>query len=473
MPDAARTKADPELAEAEDLHKIMLMSRGIEHKARRAFIKALLVMKERELYKLLGCSSLNQYVCTYFKDHRTLAFDFLGVAKALRYLPLCDEAYRTIGINWSQLQAITKIATTASEATWIEFAQTHSYRHLKAEVKKALEDGRDDPRGDGYGLPNVDARRVFTMSIEEEVTLTTGLAAAANELVEDGDYESVSSTEALLHIVRKYIRIRRGEEKDTDSSKSPYTIVYTCCTDCGRAALPTPDGPIEVPDELIKRLEEEAEKVTLPLEEQLPDPTEVYSSSDATEEPPREVPPEERDRPNTETDRRKVRLKDGKLCGNPYCGRRIGLHAHHITFRCHGGKTALSNEVAICPTCHTLIHHGLLTVTGTPLTGLTWAPRLNNLDVELEKEVLELCAFPDLTIQVTADDLSGRPDTFSPNPEPGEELPKEAEAYVNCLVGLGCKKKDAEWRIAEAYKRLRKDSSEPKEEDILHEALRC
>ena len=112
-------------------------------------------------------------------------------------------------------------------------------------------------------------------------------------------------------------------------------------------------------------------------------------------------------------------------------------------------------------------------MTGTPLTGLTWTPRLNNLDVELEKEVLELCALPDPTIQVTGDDLSGRPDTFSPNPKPGEELPEEAEAYVNCLVGLGCKKKDAKWRIAEAYKKLRKDSSEPKEEDILREALRC
>ena len=88
-----------------------------------------------------------------------------------------------------------------------------------------------------------------------------------------------------------------------------------------------------------------------------------------TEAPPTEAPPI--DAPTPPGLRRKVLLRDGGRCANPHCSHRAD-HAHHIVFRMHGGKTTLENEVAVCSTCHALIHAGLLGVRGTGGAQLEW-----------------------------------------------------------------------------------------------------
>jgi len=35
----------------------------------------------------------------------------------------------------------------------------------------------------------------------------------------------------------------------------------------------------------------------------------------------------------------------------------------------------MANEIAVCDQCHAMIHAGLLEVSGSPYTGLTWSPR--------------------------------------------------------------------------------------------------
>jgi hypothetical protein len=71
--------------------------------------------------------------------------------------------------------------------------------------------------------------------------------------------------------------------------------------------------------------------------------------------------------------RRTIRAREADRCANPRCHHRAD-HCHHIVFRSRGGKTELSNEVAICATCHALIHAGLLRVTRASDGTLEWAP---------------------------------------------------------------------------------------------------
>jgi hypothetical protein len=58
---------------------------------------------------------------------------------------------------------------------------------------------------------------------------------------------------------------------------------------------------------------------------------------------------------------RALRLRDGG-CRVPGCGRRHHLHAHHIEAWVEGGKTSKSNLVLLCPSHHTLVHEGQLSV---------------------------------------------------------------------------------------------------------------
>ena len=103
------------------------------------------------------------------------------------------------------------------------------------------------------------------------------------------------------------------------------------------------------------------------------------------------MPPGAVDEPNSPRLARQVLHRDGLRCANPGCDRRRNLHAHHIVFRAQGGRTALSNEVAVCDVCHALLHKGLLEVTGSAHTGLTWQPRPVATGVKV-RDAAALCA---------------------------------------------------------------------------------
>jgi 5-methylcytosine-specific restriction endonuclease McrA len=47
-----------------------------------------------------------------------------------------------------------------------------------------------------------------------------------------------------------------------------------------------------------------------------------------------------------------------------HCGRRNGLHTHHIIFRSRGGLDVLWNLITICYCCHDKVHSEKLRMTG-------------------------------------------------------------------------------------------------------------
>lgn len=47
---------------------------------------------------------------------------------------------------------------------------------------------------------------------------------------------------------------------------------------------------------------------------------------------------------------------DGERCRIPSCSRKRKLHAHHVTYWRHGGRTDLANLILVCSRHHTLIH---------------------------------------------------------------------------------------------------------------------
>jgi len=67
--------------------------------------------------------------------------------------------------------------------------------------------------------------------------------------------------------------------------------------------------------------------------------------------------------------RRLVLDRDDHACQS--CGRRWGLHVHHIVPREHGGSHEFHNLLTLCDTCHTLVHDGKLRITGDAERGFT------------------------------------------------------------------------------------------------------
>lgn len=61
------------------------------------------------------------------------------------------------------------------------------------------------------------------------------------------------------------------------------------------------------------------------------------------------------------TQLRALRLRD-RCCQTPGCGRTRFLHAHHVVYWWHGGRTDLDNAVLLCSACHRSVHLGRLAI---------------------------------------------------------------------------------------------------------------
>ncbi len=219
--------------QAEKLHETLLLAQATSNLGRRKFISALLALHESKLHFQLGSPSIDHYARTHFGIERSITFEYLRVAKAIRDLPHCDEEFRIGKLNWSALREITKVATSESEEEWIAFALKYPGARLKAEVKEALRKNRSKPRKDGYSLPGLETRLVFQLKPEEQDLASRALEEVAREMSERLQGAEIESKDAFLFLARRFLMVRVDEDARADDSldhgpvdpeKSLYTI---------------------------------------------------------------------------------------------------------------------------------------------------------------------------------------------------------------------------------------------------------
>jgi len=322
---------------AERLHALALEAFRIGNRGRLSLCETLRVLSETRLYLDLGFSGLAPYADAFFQLGRAEAFEYVRVATSLVELTELREAFGAGRIGWSVLKAITRVASVAGQASWIDFAREHGVERTIAEAREARRRGRDLPRESAFGLPNLDQKLVLRFSRSDMDRVRSWIEGTSARVAEKTGADDVSLEQAILFLC----------EQDAPGSHAPVApagtqVVYQCCPDCRRSRVGTRDGFVEVTTEEVERREGCAEPVVL-------------------------------DGPTPPRMRRRILARDASRCGNPRCTHRAA-HCHHIVFRSRGGKTELANEVAVCATCHALIHAGLLRVTGSADETLCWLP---------------------------------------------------------------------------------------------------
>src|SRR5262249_22809159 len=148
-----------------------------------------------------------------------------------------------------------------------------------------------------------------------------------------------TAEKVLLHLAKRILEAAM-ELKSPEGSKkglrSIWQIIYQLCPKCFECHVHTKDGPVEVPLEHVRKIEAEAEKVTIEPHELLKG--EALPSGKVNDEPvPAGV-------------ERKVLARYRNSCA--ICGRRGHLHLHHIIFRSKGGGNEVWNLAPACPACH-------------------------------------------------------------------------------------------------------------------------
>jgi hypothetical protein len=311
---------------AKQLHEVALRSFRVGNRGKLSLCESLRMFSETRLYFDLGFPDIAAYADTFFQLGRSEAYEHVRVATALLELgELCD-AFLAGKLGWTVLKAVTRVASVDSQSTWIEFAGRHGGERTLAEARDARLRGRDAPRDASFGLPNLDQKLVLRFSRSDMEKVRAWLDDACAAVAEKTGAEGISIEQALLFLCERSASHAAG-----GSGRS--RLVYQRCPDCRRGRMGTREGFVEVGSEEIERHEGCAEAVVI-------------------------------DGPTPPAMRRKILAREGGRCANPRCGHRAD-HCHHIRFRSEGGETTMANQVAVCTTCHALVHAGLLRVTGT------------------------------------------------------------------------------------------------------------
>ena len=425
------------LASADQIHTYLIEAFCIGNRARLRFARLLAALSSSRQYLQLGHPSIMQYAERHFDMQRSETYEHLRVAEIIDELPLCRDAFEDGKLSWSALKLITRVARSDTEESWLEFARDWSFNELRAEVQDAVRKNRSHPRTDRYGLPNLTVKFTLEVTLEEKERLETALEKAGVEIAPALGVERLEPKDVLLYMTERFLETdpEGTPEGRRERSDSPYTILYHQCPQCRRSRLMTGDGPVEVSPSSVDRLGGDAAVDALA---------------------------EDIDRPNPKALARRVKLRDGNQCQNPGCGRshnRKGkLHAHHIHYRSHGGRTLPVNEVSVCTRCHALLHAGLLHVSGDMDTGLNWQPRSERISerivVDFGPDAVALMEIPVVMASVTTDTV-------------------DFETISVALERLGFSRKEARARVERAWSEVAKDGQALEMGELLTQALRA
>jgi len=438
---------------------------------RHRFLRGLLAMAESRSYRQLGYSTIHQYAEKHFGYRATWTSEAVRVAKALPDLPRSTSEFEAGDLSWSALREITRVASRETEGEWLEFGKLRPFLSLKAEVQDAVKKKRDRPRLERYGLPRIRMRLVFELEPEGYDMALKSLKKAARELSESAGGKEASLEEPFLFLAeRMHETDPAGPPKDRIEREAPlYTLLYQMCQSCRVAHVRTSEGPVEVPAEVIERVEADAERITISPEEERPDAVAV-AAVPAPPGAPGGGGARKIDRPTPAWLMRKVAARDGFVCSNPYCRRKLDNQNHHIELRSEGGPTNLWNLARACLYCHSALHSGLIRIERDSEGKIRWIPRGEELDLkvkaELNAEEAEVTSIPVVIAGGAAPGLH----SVKSESEPGKAVGPDPEPLVRGLMNLGYTKREARERIERAFEKLRQLGEPLTEEEILRRA---
>ncbi|MGH9360584.1 MAG: HNH endonuclease, partial [Thermoanaerobaculia bacterium] len=356
-PENPTSPGGPSTFSAEELHRETTLAAALQNGARLRLAHGFLASEETCLHRHLGFSSVEQYAERQFRQDHRLTREMIRVARALKVLPKLRETFLLGRLDWSCVEHLSRVATAETEEEWLAFAARKSVRAIKMEVQNAIEKKRTRPRKDEYGIPDAQVKLTFNLRRSEYEIVNQGMGRVSEEMQLGLGGLKPRPEEVLVFMSQRFLETEpEGKLQGRAEKEEPlFTILYHLCPPCREARRPavmmTRDGPVEVPVEVVERVEAEARKETITPEEE--------------ELPPEGARPSGIDRPNPPSLLRKLKLRSGGICENPFCGRRIALQGDHLLERSKGGPTSLANEAMFCVWCHGLRTQGLLEVRGS------------------------------------------------------------------------------------------------------------
>jgi len=363
---------------AADVDAALRRSVAACEEARRCAVLWFAEVQRRELWRAFGHASLELYAVHRLGFSRNRYWQFKRLADDLDRLPVLEEAVTEGRLGWTKAQQVARVATPATESSWVERAERTGRRELAAAVtaevarvkgvaRKAARDGATVAPADGAASQlalGLAASRAEACAATLAIPATIALRADALQvarfeaLIEQARRLRLAPAQAgrmelVLAALERWVA---GEVSDADAAgatvaadaegasdrahrhphrrrnaSAPAQVIVHQCPDCAAATVTTAAG---------ERPLAPAQLAALACDARVAEPGRPNRAT---------IPPRTR---------RAVLARDRHRCATPGCGATAFLEVHHLTPRSRGGSNRAANLVTLCGRCHAFAHEG-------------------------------------------------------------------------------------------------------------------
>jgi hypothetical protein len=285
-----------------------------------------------QIWRPLGMVSALDYLERVLGYGPRAAQERLRVARSLGTLPQLTAALSHGELPYSAVRELTRVATPATEASWIAAATGKNLR----QIEELVADHRPGDRPDDPPDPAARVRVVrFELSAETFALLRQARAALDHE---HGSHLSDDQLVAALSSA-----VLDGAPVTEPTGRAKFQIAVTVCERCRQGWQDGAGAKIAIDPAAVERASCDAQHI---------------GSIDGTmpERAYQDVPP---------SVARLVWRRDGGRCRVPGCRSARGIELHHLVHRADGGSHDAANLALLCSACHLAHHRGALTITGT------------------------------------------------------------------------------------------------------------
>jgi hypothetical protein len=285
-----------------------------------------------QIWRPLGMVSMLDYLERVLGYAPRTAQDRLRVARALGDLPRLTAALSGGELPFSAVRELTRVATPATEASWIAAVRDKNLRQIEELVAGHRPGDRpEDP-------PSPEARtHVVRFELSAE---TFALLRQARTVLDDEHGTNLPDDAFVAALCGGVLDGARGGEP---TGRAKFQIAVTVCQRCRQGWQEGAGARVAIDAAAVDRALCDAQHIG-------------SIDGDEPERAHQDIPP---------SVARLVWRRDGGRCRVDGCRSSRGLELHHVIHRADGGGHDASNIVLVCSACHLAHHRGALTISGT------------------------------------------------------------------------------------------------------------
>jgi hypothetical protein len=285
-----------------------------------------------QIWHPLGMVSALDYMERVLGYAPRTAQERLRVARALGGLPRLTAALAADELPFSAVRELTRVATPATEESWIAASAGKNLR----QIEELVADHRPGDRPDDPLDPQARMHVVrFELAAE-----TFALLRQARRVLDEEHGTSLADDGFVAALCSAVLD---GNASNDADGRAKFQIAVTVCERCRQGWQEGAGAQVAIEAAAVERAMCEAQHI---------------GSIDgaAPERAHQDIPP---------STVRFVWRRDGGRCRVPGCRSARGLEVHHLVHRADGGSHDASNLCLLCSACHLAHHRGALRISGT------------------------------------------------------------------------------------------------------------